>query len=266
MIFFTGFLIGVVSLIPGISGGTILVLTKKYNEITNAISHYRKKENLKILLFLVCGIILGTITFARIIEFLFYFFPNGTMIVFSSFILFHLPTFLQEEVKKPKWKWFFLGIALIFLLSFFATDIDKVVINYPKINLGFLIYFTFCGAIDGFFTILPGISGSMIMMLLGPYFLYKSFLANLSFSSLYLLLPLACYFMGDLFGFFIGSKFSLYFIEKHQTVFFSIILGMIFMSAFILLPIPIVTIPEILHYVFFFTLGYILYKIIHSFT
>ena len=44
MIFFTGFLIGVVSLIPGISGGTMLVLTKKYEEITEAITHFKLKK------------------------------------------------------------------------------------------------------------------------------------------------------------------------------------------------------------------------------
>ena len=44
MLFFTGFLVGVASLIPGISGGTILVVTKKYDLITRAIINYYKKQ------------------------------------------------------------------------------------------------------------------------------------------------------------------------------------------------------------------------------
>ena len=100
MNFFTGFLIGVVSLIPGISGGTILVLMHKYEEITKAITHFRERKNRMILFFLVLGIFLGTITFARIIEFLFYFIPNATLILFSGFVLFNLPSFIKTEKIK----------------------------------------------------------------------------------------------------------------------------------------------------------------------
>ena len=135
MIFFTGFLIGVVSLIPGISGGTILVLTKKYNVVTKAINNYQQKENILLILTLIAGIIFGTICFARIIELLFYFIPEGTMIIFSGFILFHLPTLIKEEKTPLKIKWLILGILLIICLSFFSSDIDKVIIDYPKINI-----------------------------------------------------------------------------------------------------------------------------------
>lgn len=265
MIFFTGFLVGVASLIPGVSGGTILVLTKKYDLITNAISHYKKKENILLIFFLVLGIIVGTICFARIIELLFYFFPNGIMIIFSGFILFHLPKLIKEEKEKPKLLWFFLGMLLIYLLSFFASDVDKVIVDYPKLTPLFLLYFGFCGSIDGFFTIIPGISGSMMMMLLGPYFLYKSFLAGLSFSTIYLAIPLFFYFIGDAFGFYLGSKFSIYFINKCRRTFFSIIFGMVLMSAILILPIPIFTQTGILSYLSFLLISYIFYRFISNF-
>ena len=72
MFFFAGFLIGVVSLIPGISSGTILVLTKQYASVTNAITHFKEKENRHSILILVLGILIGVVTFARIMELLFY--------------------------------------------------------------------------------------------------------------------------------------------------------------------------------------------------
>ncbi len=264
MIFFTGFLIGIASLIPGISGGTILVITNKYDMITNAISHYREKENILTLLFLILGILLGTITFARIIEFCFYFFPNGTMIIFSSFLLFHLPKFIRQDVKKLKWPWFMIGLFSIFILSCFSIHSEKVIFDYPEITLSFLLYFAFCGAIDGFFTILPGISGSMIMMLLGPYFLYKSFLAHLSFQTIYFLLPLLFYFIGDGIGFFLGSKFSLYVIKKFPAIFFNIILGMILGSIFLILPPFPNHLNTVFFYILFILIGYFFYKIIQK--
>ena len=265
MIFFTGFLVGVASLIPGVSGGTILILTKKYDLITAAISNYKKRENLILIFSLILGIIAGTVCFARIIELLFYLMPNGTMIIFSGFILFHLPQLIKEEKEKPKILYFFLGMLLIYLLSFFSSDIDKVVLDYPKITMLFLLYFGFCGSIDGFFTIIPGISGSMIMMLLGPYFLYKSFLANLTFSTIYLAIPLLFYFIGDAIGFYLGSKFSIYFIKKCQSTFFSIIFGMVLMSALLILPALEFSQKGILTYLLFFLISYIFYRFFKKF-
>lgn len=265
MNFFTGFLIGVVSLIPGISGGTILVLMKKYDTIAHAITHFRQKENALILFFLILGIILGTITFAKIIELLFYFVPDSTMILFSGFVLFNIPNLIKEEKIKPNIFWLCLGFTLIFLLSCLNNHSTPITLHYPQINILFLIYFTFCGAIDGFFTILPGISGSMIMMILGPYYLYKSFLAHLSINSLIFLLPLLFYFIGDVFGFFIGSKFSLYFLKKHRKKFMSLILGMVCMSAIIILPIPTWQFKSILLYIIPLLISYLICQLINLF-
>lgn len=259
MYFFTGFLVGIVSLIPGISGGTILVLMKKYEELAEIITNFKKKENKILLTSLVLGILLGAITFAKIIELLFYFFPKGTMILFSGFVLFHLPKLFKENHFSFRFIPFFLGIFLIFLLSSFHIHSDVVITEYPKFTFGFLLSFGFFGMVDGFFTIIPGISGSMILMILGPYFLYKSFLANLSFKNIHFILPLFFYLIGDFAGFFLGSKFSLYFLNHFYSVFMNIILGMVLASAIILLPIPTLSITSIVSY---FVLLFISYFIV----
>lgn len=248
MIFFTGFLVGVVSLIPGISGGTILVLMKKYDIVSSSIANFKKKENKILLLSLILGILLGTITFARIIELFFYFAPTCTLILFSGFVLFSIPDLIKEEKLKPNLFWFVLGTTIIFLLSCLTISSPPVITNYPKLTILFLISFSLCGMIDGFFTILPGISGSMVMMILGPYFLYKSYLANLNFTNIIFLLPLFSYFLGDVLGFYLGSKVSLYFLKKHRKCFMSLVLGMVFMSAIILLPIKALTFSQIILY------------------
>lgn len=258
MIFFTGFLIGVVSLIPGISGGTILVLMKKYEEVSCAISNFKQKENKIMLFFLVLGIILGTITFARIIELCFYFAPNCMFILFSGFILFSIPDFIKTEKIKPNLFWFILGTMIIYFLSMFSTATNPVVLEYPKITFLFLIFFSLSGMIDGFFTILPGVSGSMVMMILGPYFLYKSYLANLSLQNLVFLIPLLCYFLGDIFGFYLGSKVSLYFLKKHRKVFMSFVLGMVLMSALLLLSISNLSLHHLLLYGIMFLISFII--------
>ena len=236
MNFWTGFLVGIASLIPGISGGTILMVTKRYEMISMAISNFSKKENKVILLWLVIGIISGAIVFARIMEMLFYFVPEMTMTFVSGLVLFSIPNFINEEKIKPKMLWFSLGFMVIYGLAMISHNSQLVIKEMPKITVLFLIWFSFCGMIDGFLTILPGISGSMVMMILGPYFLYKSFLANLNLEHLIFVIPLLCYFIGDILGFYLGSKVSIYFLNKKRLNFLSFILGMVIMSVIVILP------------------------------
>ncbi len=265
MIFFTGFLVGVVSLIPGISGGTILVLMKKYEQVSLAITNFKKKENKILLLFLILGIFLGTITFARIVELLFYFIPNSTLILFSGLVLFSIPDLIKAEKIKPNYFWFIFGIVIICIISCISSQPVTVITEYPKITLLFLILFAFFGMIDGFFTILPGISGSMIMMIIGPYFLYKSYLANLNFQNILFCIPLLCYFLGDICGFYLGSKVSLYFLKKHHKKFMSLVFGMVIMSAIIILPISSMQLNKIIIYIIVFLLSFIICQILNLF-
>lgn len=234
------------------------MLTKQYENIAYAITHFKEKNNFLTLFILIIGVILGAITFARIIELFFYFAPNATITLFSGFVLFSIPDLIKSEKIKPNLVWFFLGTLLIYFLSCIRIPTTPVIINYPKITILFLIIFTFFGILDGFFTILPGISGSMIMMILGPYFLYKSYLANLNIHNLTFLFPLFFYFIGDILGFFIGSKVSLYFLTKHRKKFLSLLLGMVVMSALILLPIHNIYPNNILLYVAVFLVSFIL--------
>ena len=112
--------------------------------------------------------------------------------------------------------------------------------------------------LDGFITILPGISGSMVMMILGPYYLYKSFLAKLNFHNLIYILPLGLYLIGDLIGIYLGSLFANKMLSKHRNEFVSTILGMMFTSTIILIPIRHL---DNLHYtIILFTILLILIK------
>lgn len=263
MIFLTGFLVGVVSLIPGISAGTVLVILKKYEEITSYIANF--KQNFKKIFVFIIGIILGTITFARIAELLFFFFPKETLIIFGGFILFSLKDMIKTEKSNFSLLWFILGIIIMFGISLINYNENFIYLDFPKISLLFLFLFGLSGTIDGFFTILPGISGSMIMMILGPYFLYKSYLANLSWQNLIYIIPLGCYFMGDLMGLFLGSKFSLFILRKQRKITISVLLGMVLMSGLVILPRLTLDFKNIIYYLIYLTISYIIMKIINSF-
>ncbi|MGM9835055.1 MAG: undecaprenyl phosphate translocase family protein [Bacilli bacterium] len=231
--FHIGFIIGLTSLIPGISAGTIIYISDEYTYITSLISNFKK--SIKELTILFTGILLGVLSFSKIIEFLFFHYYSLTMFIL---VLIMFINFLKVLPNYSKLNLFyiFIGIIIIYLTSLSNNDYDVVITNFPKLTIPFLILFSVFGFIDGFLTITPGISGSMVMMILGPYYLYKSYLANLT-KNIIFALPLLFYFLGDLIGIIIGSKISLSLLKKHPLIFNNIIIGMVIASIIILIPI-----------------------------
>ena len=227
--FFTGLLVGIVSLIPGISGGTIIMLSSKYEEILKGISSL----NLKVIGKLLSGVIIGVLCVAKIIEQLFIYIPTQTVFFFIGLLIFSLPTVIHKEYKYFSFPFILIGAFIIQLVTMFTPTTDIVITTFPKLTITFLILFAIYGMIDGFFTILPGISGSLIMMILGPYYLYKSYLANISFMNF---IPLLFYFIGDGLGVLLGSKISLFLLNKLHKVTISILIGMTIMSIVVIVP------------------------------
>ena len=180
-----GLFIGIVSFIPGISGGTILYLSGEFKNFTTFLSNPR--QYYKYIIYLLLGGLIGILGFAKIIEICFITIPNLTKLFFAYLVLCSIPLFI------------------------------------------------ICGFIDGFITVIPGISGSMIMMILGPYYLYKSISANVLTHPIYLI-PLLFYFLGDFSGIALGAKFTTKFINKFHNISNSLILGFIVASLFIIIP------------------------------
>lgn len=246
-----GSIIGITSLIPGVSAGTIIYLSKDYNYINNLIINF--KNNIKSILLLLLGLLISVLIFSKILEYLFMNYPYET----KFFIVGLLLSSLKDTIKKQdKYNIIFiiLGILTILFLSYITIDTPLVINTYPNITFLFLIIFLLCGLIDGILTITPGISGSMVMMILGPYYLYKSYLANV-FNNFVFIIPLIFYFIGDIIGFFVGSKVSTYLLKKWKKQFESFIIGMVITSILLLIP---------YHFsfssLFFLVIGYIIKK------
>lgn len=238
--FIIGLLIGIVSFIPGISGGTILYLSGEFANFTFYLTNFQKYY--KYLLFLLLGGLVGILTFAKIIEFGFATFPNALKLFFAYLVLFSLPAFLKKEKVKFKILPFLFSFSFLFFLTKLIPS-SPLIYQDITITIPFLIFFTLCGFLDGFITIIPGISGSMIMMILGPYFLYKSISAQVLTNPI-LFLPLFGYFLGDFTGIFLGAKFTSLILNKYKTISHSLILGLVISSILIIIPLTeIFTIP-----------------------
>lgn len=230
--FIMGLIIGITSLIPGISAGTIIYVSNEFDYITNIITNF--KRNIKSIFLLLLGIIIGVIIFSKIVEFMFTYIPFETIYLFIGFLLFNFKETLKTH-KNLHIIYISIGILLIYILSFFSISTEPVITSYPKLTPFFLLLFALSGCLDGFLTITPGISGSMVMMILGPYYLYKSYLANITKNPIFII-PLLCYLIGDIIGIYLGSRISIYLLKRHQKIFSNIIIGMVLISIILLIP------------------------------
>lgn len=198
-----GFLIGVGKIIPGVSGSLIAITLGIYDKMLGSVSNFFKdiKENIKFLGLLGIGIILAVILTSKLLTFLLNKYYIITMLFFIGLIIGGIPS----QIKKTKLKFnknIFFGILSFLLIIgiFFIKKESNIIKNYSYFTM-FLI-----GILDAFTMIVPGVSGTAIMMLLGCY----STILNM-FSNIYLIDNL----------------------KKGIPFFFGIVLGIIFISKLI---------------------------------
>lgn len=168
---------GAADVVPGVSGGTIAFITGIYDSLLGAIANINieslkilKKDGLKafwnringsFLLVLFSGIATSIFTLAKVFQYFVHHFPVQLWSFFFGLILASIPM-LFKEVKK--WD-------LVNILSLvFGTGISfYITIASPAQGNESLLYIFLCGAIAICAMILPGISGSFILLLLGAY-------------------------------------------------------------------------------------------------
>ena len=210
LIIIKGLVIGVVELVPGVSGGTIALILGIYERLILAISNINRsflslifKAKFKLawkqiegsfLFLLLFGMLIGVLSFSSLIAFLLENFPLFLKSLFTSLIICSLST---EPLKPQKFdkKWFmgfFLSLPLILIIFASQTYISNPDISYIYLFIGGFI------AVSAF--ILPGISGSFVLLLLGLYPLIIRSLNDLNFE------VLGLFFSGCLIGLLILSK------------------------------------------------------------
>lgn len=168
-----GIIIGIANIIPGVSGGTMAVSMGIYDKLIHCISHFfsELKKNIIFLAPLALGMVIAIIASAFGMEYLFDTFPVQTNFMFIGLILGSLPAIYgkvsDENVKTGhiiSAVVFFMvvvGMAMLNGSSGHTTTIDK---SFMQVIILFLI-----GVIAAATMVIPGVSGSMMLLLLGYY-------------------------------------------------------------------------------------------------
>ena len=238
-IFFCGILMGIADAIPGISGGTIALLLGIYEELIGSISNFNinlfrnlKKKGIKycwnkingnFLLSLISGVLLSLVSFVKIFSILIERYP---LFIWSFFLGLILATLfvINRNIKK----WDIANFILIFIFAFLTILLS--IIN-PSISENInLFYILICGIIASSAMILPGISGSLILVILGVYTLIINALNNLEYNIILVFL------IGCLIGIINFSKIIKWLFHNFRDYTFSIMLGLVIGSIYTVWP------------------------------
>lgn len=240
-----GIAVGIANIIPGVSGGTMMVILGIFNRLNDAVTglfsprNTHRLDDIKFLCQVGIGVLIGLIGFANVLNFCFEYYPTQTMFWFVGLVGFSIPVFMKSEMSDSKINWICLviGMLIIFVISYLApdksTDVNPV---FPPVTLFYLIKNIFLGMIAGGTMLLPGISGSMVLLILGEYYLFKSLIANALTFQFQVLVPLMSYAIGILLGILVTASLYKICVKKNKSATLSVLLGLIIASTIVLIP------------------------------
>ena len=187
VLFFKGLAMGAADVVPGVSGGTIAFISGIYSELINTIKSINMQA-LKILrhqgvlaawehingtfiMVLLGGILTSLFSLARIMHYLLDTYPLPLWAFFTGLIVGSVAYLLRQHPLSGSLEKFFfvLGVVIAYGISMAP----------PMVLEGNLITMFFAGSIALCAMILPGISGSFILVLLGLYPVFIGAIANL---------------------------------------------------------------------------------------
>ena len=168
-----GMMIGIANIMPGVSGGTLAVSMGIYDKLIHCITHILSefKESMKFLLPIFAGAGIALVALTFVIEALFQYYPIPTNLLFIGLIVGGLPP-VVTKVKSHKLSF---GHILAGLL-FFGLVVGMAMMGdngnrQVTLNLGIvpMIKLVLVGIIAAATMIIPGVSGSMVLLILGYY-------------------------------------------------------------------------------------------------
>lgn len=167
-----GFIIGTANVIPGVSGGTFMLVLGVYEKIIGSISNITKqlKKSILVLLPILVGIALAILTMSKVITFCLDTYTFATIMLFAGAVLGGIPTVVQKLKGQPvKVSYLIVGLitfGLVILMLFLGQGANKDLTNMNVLK--FLVV-VFMGAIGSATMVIPGVSGSALLMTFGYY-------------------------------------------------------------------------------------------------
>lgn len=235
-----GLAIGIANIIPGVSGGTMMVSMGIYNEVISAVTGIfsHMKKSIRILLPYAIGMGIGIVSLSFVIGYFFENYPLQTALLFMGLIFGGLPLIVPKvKGKRPAIKEvivFAAFFALVVCMQFLGEGTAKVLTT----DIASMVRLFFVGALAAATMVIPGVSGSMMLMSMGYYtpiidHINAFVIALVTFDMgtvLYCMEILVPFGLGVVLGIFLISKLVEYLLAKHERITYFAILGLVISS------------------------------------
>jgi putative membrane protein len=239
LLFLKGVAMGAANVIPGVSGGTIAFITNIYEELIKSLKSFdiesirlltrfrfrafSRHVNLKFIIVLFAGVFLSIITLGRLLKYLFENFP---VLVWSFFFGLILASVYFVGKNISKWN----AGSIISLTVGTLIAVSIAYMNPANENAN-VFYLFICGIVAMASMLLPGLSGSFVLILLGNYQLI--FLEAVPDFNMAVLLPVV---LGSGAGFVILSRVISYLLDNYRDNTIGLLTGFILGSLIIIWP------------------------------
>ena len=238
-----GFAMGTSDLVPGVSGGTIALLLGIYNQFIASISDIFSRRfwpSFTFLIPIIIGMLLAMGSLSNLFNYLLSQHHIPTMFFFGGLIIGIVPYLLKISNYKTSFttKHYMMviaGIAILIVITLMNNG-DKHAGETLTLSTGLIIKYFIAGMCASSAMLLPGISGSFMLLVFGVYgtvMLAISEVVKLNFAGLPILLAVG---FGVLAGFIISSKIIQYFLTHHKLMTFALIIGFVVGSLFAVFP------------------------------
>lgn len=221
--FLYGAIIGIANIIPGVSGGTIMVVLDVFDDIVGAIGSLRKNffKSAKFLLTILAGAGVAILLCSSLINYLL---TNHYMIVnffFIGVIVGSFPLIIKKATEDGFKPYHLIActvtLSAMLFTVYFVPSAEETVVR--TLTAWAFVKLLAISAFSAFCMIIPGISGSFVMLMFGTY---ETVTAAISELNIIVLIPIG---IGVLLGVLLGSKIIDSLIKRYPQMTYFAILG-----------------------------------------
>lgn len=238
--FIKGFILGIANVIPGVSGGTMAVSMGLYELILSSIGNFFKdiKGNFIKLLPIILGVLVAIVSTSKLVTYALTNYKAQTLCLFIG-LIFGGVSLIMKKIKgkgsKINYLIFFIVFFFVISLNFLKTGLIEI--SFTNMGIIDYLFLLLIGFIASSAMVIPGISGSFILMVLGYYdkIIYTvSTITDFSKlgSNLLILVPFG---IGVIIGIVFMAKLITNLIKKYETKTYFAIMGFVLSSVVVLL-------------------------------
>lgn len=221
-----GAVFGIANVIPGVSGGTLAVVMNVYDGLIDSIANFRKhmKQSIFFLLPFLAGAGAAILLFSKIVKMLLETHPMQVNFFFIGLMLGSLPligkkAFAGAKLKAGSIIGLLAGIGVMVIMFFLSPSESGGITETLTVSYFFLMLIS--GAVAAVTMIIPGISGSLMLLVIG---VYNSVIAAVSNLNIMILIPFA---IGVIIGFLAGTKLVAWCLSRAPKLTYCVIFGLV---------------------------------------